>query len=114
MNNRTLLALVFAIAIVAIGAGIEPLPAAPVDTAAYEQLLRTDPAVTRAQATLLPAVTVVGRVPGAANGGADDSVMAGAVDRAELALRRGVKAGFRRVRLDVPFYTFGRASGTSE
>lgn len=117
MNKRSVLAFLTALTVIAIGAGLEPLPAAPADTLAFEEIMNAETSTVRAQATLLPTVVVVGEAPHdhtlAATG--ERSVMFDeAVDRAGRALAGGVDAGVRRMRLDVPFYTFGRATRSAE
>lgn len=116
MNSRTALAVLTALTVIVIGAGLEPLPAQPIDNADYEAIVQTDPSSVRAEATLLPTVIVRGHVAPAAGVALDGgSVMLdAAVERAGEVIAGGVDAGVRRMRLDIPFYTFGRSTRSSE
>ena len=105
MYSKLLLPVVCAIAIFAVGAGIEPVVAneGNADPVAYAQVLSGDPAL-----RVLPTVTVVAATNDAdAAAESEGSVVLENVQQAGGRIANRVNLGVRRVGMAVPYYAFG-------
>lgn len=97
-----------ALAVFAIGSGIQRVPAAAAPVTRVEAV-RSPTGLDRPQLKVLPRVVVTAQVgPDAAADLFDDSLMLdAAVGQAGKALAGGVRSGVRRVSLGLPYYAFG-------
>lgn len=105
MSSKLLIPVFCALAIFAVGAGIEPVVAndGEADPVAYAQVLAGTPAL-----RVLPTVTVVAEANDAnARADSEGSVVLENVQQAGDRIAQRVNLGVRRVGLAVPYYAFG-------
>jgi hypothetical protein len=106
MSSKLLIPVFCALAIFAVGAGIEPVVAndGGADPQAYAQVLAGAPSL-----RVMPTVTVVAEAGGeeAADTANEGSVVLANVQRAGGQIAQRVNSGVRRVGLAVPYYAFG-------
>jgi hypothetical protein len=106
MSSKLLIPVFCALAIFAVGAGVEPIVAneREADPVAYAQVLAATPAL-----RVMPTVTVVAETGGesAADTDHEGSVVLANVQRAGGEIAHRVNSGVRRVGLAVPYYAFG-------
>jgi len=106
MSSKLLIPVFCALAIFAVGAGVEPVVAneSDADPIAYAQVLEGAPSL-----RVMPTVTVVAETGDAAAADSDNegSVVLANVQRAGGEIAQRVNSGVRRVGLAVPYYAFG-------
>ncbi|HET7845836.1 MAG TPA: hypothetical protein VFL14_16900 [Xanthomonadales bacterium] len=109
MLTKLLTPVICALAIFAIGAGVEPVAAeeGSADTTAFHELVAGD-----ATLRVMPTVTVVADAQdeGITDADREGSVVLANVQRAGDEIAHRVTTGVRRVSLAVPYYAFGGVS----